>query len=187
MKTRCFKQGGSINMYYKHYHRTLMIAVASAGVLVLTAAAAPKIGDSLPDLGKAELKGTIPDMEGKIVLVDFWASWCGPCRQSFPVMDKIYQEYKSKGLVVLAISVDEDATAMEQFLKKHPVSFPILHDVKQKLVESAGIETMPTSFLVDRKGKIVAVHNGFSLEKTEAELRREIQQQIDAEEGGKTK
>jgi len=120
------------------------------------------------------------------VLVDFWASWCGPCKQSFPVMDKLYQEYKDKGLLIVAISVDEDKKDMEKFLKEHAVTFTIVRDAEQKLVESVNIEAMPTSFLLDGQGKIVAIHRKYEGKETEDQLRKEIEELLGLQKGDKT-
>lgn len=121
-----------------------------------------KVGDPLPDLSTFGLEGKLPgDLKGKVVLLDFWASWCGPCKESFPVMDELQQKYGAKGLVILAVNVDEKIAAMQDFLKDHPVQFNILHDVTKKLVGTANIASMPTSFLIGKDGKVVAIHKGF--------------------------
>lgn len=150
--------------------------------LVLGLAAAPllhaegwKEGSSLPDLKTFGLSGKLPDdLKGKVVLIDFWASWCTPCKASFPVMDELQKTYGTNGLVVIAVSVDEKKSAMEKYLKKSPVSFTTLHDSSQKLVTAADVATMPTSFLVDRMGKIRFVHTGFEGDKTKAEYVQQI-------------
>ena len=105
-----------------------------------------KVGDALPELSAFGLEGKLPDdLKGKVVLLDFWASWCGPCEESFPVMDGLHQKYGAKGLVILAVNVDESAAEMNAFLKEHPVKFVILHDAKKKLVRTVNIASMPTS------------------------------------------
>ena len=99
---------------------TAMAVLAAAAVLEV-AAAPLKEGDPFPDLKKAKLEGALPNLSGKVVLVDFWASWCGPCKQSFPAKEKIQREYADRGFVVVAISVDEAKENMEAFLKDHEV------------------------------------------------------------------
>ena len=147
----------------------------SAGV----AAAALKEGDGLPALQAAQFEGALPDLGGKVVLLDFWASWCGPCKKSFPELEKLYESYRDRGFVVLGVSVDEDGAAMRKFLEGHAVSFPIVRDKEQSLVGVAGVESMPTSFLIDRSGKIRSLHNGFRGEETVIALRQEIEKLLD--------
>lgn len=115
----------------------------------------------MPDLATFGLVGTLPKLTGKVVYLDFWASWCGPCKASFPVLEKWNKQYASKGFIVLGVSVDTEAKDMEDFLKKTPVGFPTVLDAAHKLVAAANVETMPTSFLIDKKGMIRAVHRGF--------------------------
>lgn len=135
-----------------------------------------KVGDALPELSTFGLEGKLPDdLKGKVVLLDFWASWCGPCKESFPVMDELQQKYESKGLVILAVNVDEDVTAMKDFLKDHPVQFNILHDATKKLVGTANIASMPTSFLIGKDGKVVAIHKGFHGKETAKEYTAEVE------------
>jgi thiol-disulfide isomerase/thioredoxin len=144
--------------------------------MVLAAVAGPwREGDKLPALAGKDLEGALPKTAGKVVLIDFWASWCGPCKASFPVLDQLQKEFGSRGLIVLGINVDKEPAAMQQFLKDHPVSFTVVQDKHQKLVEEAAIEGMPTSFMVDRAGKIRFVHRGFVGDKTEKEMRAHLE------------
>ena len=125
------------------------------------ASAGWKENASLPDLGSFGLEGPLPNLHGKVVYLDFWASWCAPCKASFPVLDKWQQEFTAKGFTVLGVSVDEKAAEMQEFLRKTRATFPIVHDAAHKLVAIADVSSMPTSFLIDRKGVIRQVHNGF--------------------------
>jgi len=109
------------------------------------------------------------------VLVDFWASWCEPCKASFPVMEQLYKTYAGRGFTIIAINVDEERADMEAFLKKNPASFIILRDARQKLVESLGVGTMPTSFLLDADGKVRFIHSGFRGEATKKKYIEEIE------------
>ena len=134
-------------------------------------------GDKAPDLKSYELLGQLPaTLQDKVVLLDFWASWCAPCKQSFPVMERLHQRYGKRGLVVIAVNVDEDAAEMQKFLRDRDVSFLIVRDARQKLVERCAIQTMPTSFLIDRSGVVKSVLNGFHKEKSEQELESQIQE-----------
>jgi peroxiredoxin len=135
-----------------------------------------KVGDALPDLTTFNLEGNLPDtLKGKVVLLDFWASWCLPCAASFPVMDGLLEKYGERGLVIIAVSMDEKTKDMEKFLKKHPVSFVVVRDAEHKLAEAVNPETMPTSFLVDTDGKVRFLHNGFHQKETPREYQTEIE------------
>ena len=148
---------------------TLTLALASQVQAKL------KEGDTLPDLSTFELSGEMPDLEGKVVLLDFWASWCAPCKASFPAMEDIYNEFNDRGFVVLAVSVDNTEKAYKSFADKSGVTFPLVHDQAKKLVKTAEIEAMPTSFLIDKKGVIRSIHAGYQGKKTIASYREEIE------------
>jgi thiol-disulfide isomerase/thioredoxin len=161
---------------------TRFLEAGIASVLLLTAVLTPchaadiKAGDVFPDLSGFKLEGKLPDStKGKVVLVDFWASWCGPCKQSFPVMEELHKRYVDRGLVIIAINVDENRAKMEDFLKKNAVSFVVLRDANQKLVEKAGITAMPSSFLMDREGKVRFAHTGFRGAETKKQYEEEIE------------
>jgi cytochrome c biogenesis protein CcmG/thiol:disulfide interchange protein DsbE len=142
--------------------RLILPVLFLACAVAFNAGAALKVGDTFPNLVTAKLDGKLPEnLSGKVVLVDFWASWCGPCAQSFPVMDELQKKYGSQGLVIVAVSVDEKKSDFDAFLKKHAVSFTVVHDASQKLVEQAGITAMPGSFLMGRDGHVTFVHSGF--------------------------
>lgn len=135
-----------------------------------------KTGDAFPDLAGFKLEGKLPDStKGKVVLVDFWASWCEPCKQSFPVMEELHKRYAERGLVIVAVNVDENRADMEAFLKKNAASFTVMRDAGQKLVEKTGIATMPSSFLLDRDGKVRFAHTGFRGAETKKKYEEEIE------------
>ena len=131
--------------------------------------------DALPDLSTYELSGDIPALQGKVVLVDFWASWCAPCKASFPAMEAIYNDFKDEGFVILAVSVDSTKKTYQKFAEKSGVTFPLIWDGKKKLVSDAEIAAMPTSMMVDKKGVIRSVHEGYLGIKTEEAYRKEVQ------------
>jgi thiol-disulfide isomerase/thioredoxin len=167
------------SQHHKLCGQLLNVAALALGLLALALPARAdglKKGDRLPDLASFGLEGQLPsDLTNKVVLLDFWASWCGPCRLSFPVMEELHQRYGSRGLVVVAVSVDEKRGEMDAFLKTRAVGFSVLRDAGQKLVEKIGATTMPTSILVGRDGKARFIHAGFYGVKTKKEYEQEIE------------
>ena len=150
------------------------LAAALAVVLFSAAAAQLKPGDTFPPFADFQLEGTLPDLKGKVVLVDFCASWCAPCRASFPTMDGLHARYAGKGVVIIAVSVDEKRANLDAFLKRTPVQFAVVRDTQQKLVAAAQVEAMPTSFLLDRDGKVRFVHSGFKGRETKQQYEKEL-------------
>jgi thiol-disulfide isomerase/thioredoxin len=136
-----------------------------------------KEGDRLPDLATFKLEGNLPaEIKGRIILLDFWASWCAPCKVSFPAMEALHKKYAERGVTIIAVSVDENREKMEQFLKSVKVDFVTLRDAEQKLVAAFDVPTMPTSFLIDRAGRIRFVHEGFLGDETIRHYNDEIEQ-----------
>jgi thiol-disulfide isomerase/thioredoxin len=153
------------------------LALALCGSLLPVRAGTLAPGDAFPDLAAFDLEGKLPDLRvAKIVLVDFWASWCAPCKASFPAMEELYHRYGKDGLVVVAVNLDDKRTAMEGFLRKNRASFPVVRDAGNKLVAKVNIASMPTSFLLDSEGKVRAVHSGFRGEDTKAKYVKEIEE-----------
>lgn len=151
-------------------------------VLVLAALAFPALADSpakagqpMPSLAAVLPGASLPSTSGKVVLVDFWASWCGPCKASFPCLNKLHQTYASKGLVIVGVGVDDKAEDYKKFATKLGASFTIVHDSSHKCAAAFAPPTMPTSYLIDRKGVIRHIHKGFKGAKTEAEYIAEIE------------
>ena len=141
---------------------------------VNAAAAGWEAGMDVPSLDEYSLIGDAPSLEGKVTLIDFWASWCAPCKAAFPEMDKLYQEFGDEGFQIIAVSVDQKERAMQQFLDRRKPSFKTVHDASQKLVEKAGIQVMPTSFMIDKKGVIRFAHEGWHGKKSMRNLTEEI-------------
>ncbi len=129
----------------------------------------------LPPLDEFSLEGEVVPLEGKVTLVDFWASWCAPCKAAFPEMEKLYQEYKDAGFQILAVSVDQNAKQMDRFLAKQKPSFSIAHDAKELMAKSADIQAMPSSYLIDQNGVVRFAHTGWHGKKSVESLTQQIQ------------
>jgi len=154
----------------------LALVLAAPTSTALAAGKSIQVGDIFPDLASFSLEGKLPEgLKGKVVLVDFWASWCGPCKDSFPAMEALQARYGAKGLVVLAVNLDEDTETMNDFLKKHPVTFATVRDAKKKLVNAVNIKSMPSSFILSPDGKVASVHKGFHGQETRAQYVKEIE------------
>lgn len=137
-------------------------------------AAAPAF--SLPDSGGTTRH--LAELTGQVVLVDFWASWCLPCKAAFPKLDALHRELQPRGFTVLAINLDEQRRAADTFLAARPHVMPILFDPTGRTATAFGIAGMPSSVLIDKRGVIRFVHMGYT-EKTLTQYRREITQLIE--------
>lgn len=166
------------------YRRSFFGAAIAAFVATATATAVAgelKKGDSFPNLKEYKLEGTLPDTAGKVVIVDFWASWCGPCKKAMPVLKELHQAYKDKGVVIIGISLDESKSDMDSYLKKNPMPFTILRDPdpKSKLSEKAGVEVIPSTFIIGADGKVIEAHAGLP-ESDMKKLKKDFSKTLDA-------
>jgi peroxiredoxin len=103
----------------------------------------------------------LSELRGNVVMVNFWASWCGPCRQEMPLLDDLYQEYRDYGFELLGINVDENQADAERMLERIPVSFPVLFDPESTVSKEYGVDAMPSTLLIDRDGNARYLHRGY--------------------------
>lgn len=151
--------------------RGLLAALALAAIGP-AGRAAPETGPAVP------VWPLLKSLKGKVVLVDFWASWCSPCLSSFPWMDELQKRHAGQGLVVVAVNLDQERALAESFLRKTAPQFRIEFDTQGTLAKQFDVKAMPTSFLVDRKGRIRVRHQGFR-EAQRAERETQIRQLLE--------
>lgn len=138
-------------------------AVTAIVLLVAVVSLAARAGDPTPDVTMVALDGkpfTLASLEGQVVLLDFWASWCAPCRKSFPFLDELQKKHASDGLRVVGLTLEEDDDAVTGFLVSVPVSFTIARDASERAGDAFGVVAMPTTFLIDREGRMAARFEG---------------------------
>lgn len=123
---------------------------------------------------EAELDSVIAANKGKVIYLDFWASWCKPCRKSFPWMNKMQAKYGESGLVVLSVNLDAEKTFATEFLNEVPADFDVLYDPKGVTARKLKVQGMPSSYLIDKNGQFVSAHRGFNDDK-KVKYEQEIQ------------
>ena len=131
----------------------------AAGVARAAEVGAPAPPFTLPTAQETTI--SLERLRGQVVYVDFWASWCGPCRRSFPWMGELQQRYGSRGFTVVAINVDAKRDDAERFLRQYPAAFAVAYDAAGATPRAYDVKAMPSSYLVDREGRIAGVEHGF--------------------------
>ena len=135
----------------------LALAVSSTVSALVPGDVPPAI--DMPD--QAGNKVDLSALKGKVVVVDFWASWCGPCRQEMPVLEELHKKYAEQGLVIVGVNIDSNPKKMNNFLRGTPASFRIVQDRKLAVAAKYEPSTMPSSYFIGKDGKIRYVHTGF--------------------------
>jgi len=135
-----------------------------AGLAIGGPASAVGVGEAAPALALANAKGepvALDKLRGQVVYVDFWASWCGPCKRSFPWMNELAQRYGASGLTVVAVNVDKKREDADRFLAATPAQFTVVYDAAGATPAAWAVKGMPSSYLIDRSGHVVLVEQGF--------------------------
>jgi thiol-disulfide isomerase/thioredoxin len=142
----------------QHLLKQLLIFVFSFSILL----ALPSNANSAEIISsQVALEKALEKHKGEVVYLDFWASWCGPCRKSFPWLNKVEAEYKSQGFSVISVNLDANKTLATKFLEETPADFTVIYDPKGKIAKHFKIKGMPSSMLIGRDGKIKSRHTGF--------------------------
>jgi thiol-disulfide isomerase/thioredoxin len=164
---------------------TLGLCALLASALLAAPRLAPAVeeGQPAPQFALASLSGdgkvSVAAHRGKVVYVDFWASWCAPCLKAVPALEKLRKEFPASDFQVIAINLDRDLERARKFLADHPVGYPSASDPDGKLPVAFGLETMPTSYLLDRNGVVRYVHRGFRAG-DDVEIRKRIRELLDS-------
>jgi peroxiredoxin len=143
---------------------SLLKQTAMALVLLAGTAFAGDAGGPAPSFTLAALSGqqaALSQYKGQVVMVNFWATWCGPCQQEMPLLDQMYKKYKPAGFTLIGVNVDKEAPAVKDLMARKPVSFPVLLDPANQVSKAYHVDEMPSSVLIDRKGEIRYIHRGY--------------------------
>lgn len=158
--TPYFQHGSIMNKQTRNFLGAMVVAlICSAN------ANSVELGATAPNCRLSSLDGElIKDLrqfQGEVVYVDFWASWCGPCAQSFEYMNRLTEDLSGRGLRVVAVNLDESPEDAKEFLKSHPHKFTVLSDAGGQCAQEFGVKAMPSSYLIDGQGIVREVHLGF--------------------------
>src|ERR1019366_1190792 len=137
---------------------------ALTAIVIASAAFAADTGGPAPAFTLTALSGgqtALSQYKGQVVMVDFWATWCGPCQQEMPLLDQMYKKYKPAGFTLIGVNVDKEEPAVKELLARKPVSFPVLLDPANQVSKAYHVEEMPSSVIIDRKGDIRYIHRGY--------------------------
>ncbi|MEZ5540698.1 MAG: TlpA disulfide reductase family protein [Pseudomonadota bacterium] len=151
---------------------TLFILLSASALAGIEQSPAPDF--TLKSAGGDNLR--LSELRGEVVMINFWASWCGPCRQEMPIPSELHDKYKAMGFTVLGVNVEENSTAAKKMLQEMPVSFPVLFDNDSTVSKQYDVVAMPSTVLVDRDGKVRYLHKGYKpgLENTYVEQVRSL-------------
>ena len=149
--TSCIKK-----VFFKSLFLSLLLSSVNVHAL--------NVGDSAPDFTLKSLQGKnlkLEEQRGQIILINFWASWCGPCRKEMPVLQSLHQKYQDLGVAVWGVNVEQENQAGRDFLADLNLSFPIFFDQTNTISKTYQVEAMPTTVIVDRDGKVRYIFRGY--------------------------
>ena len=160
-------------------NRVKMPILAVLSIAVLLAANTSSIAEPKPVAPNWQLRDingepiSLADFKGKVVILDFWATWCPPCRMEIPGSVTLQRKYQDRGLVIIGVSLDKQGpSVVKPFMRELGMNYPVVMGDEKIVSDYGGIEAIPTTFIIDRQGKVVTVHQGFTGNATfEAEIR----------------
>ncbi len=162
--------------------KKIFFTFAISAMLIFNYASASKLEGTAPDFTLDSASGEnirLSDYIGEVVMINFWASWCGPCRQEMPLLEALHEKYNMMGFTMLGINLDEKRADADALLAQIPVSFPILFDPESKISRLYNVKAMPTTILLDRDGNLRFLHKGYQSgfeDKYEADIKALIRE-----------
>lgn len=162
--------------------KALLLTFAIGYTLLINNAFSSPLEGSAPDFTLDSASGEnirLSEQVGEVVMINFWASWCGPCREEMPLLDELHQKYEMMGFKLLGINLDENRKDAEALLKQIPVSFPVLFDPESEISRLYDVSAMPTTILIDRDGNLRQLHKGYQAgfeDKYEADIKALIKE-----------
>jgi thiol-disulfide isomerase/thioredoxin len=147
--------------------RSLSVMLLLTALLLVPAAGMPAaglMGKPAPDFALRTFGGDnlrLSEHLGEVVLINFWATWCGPCRQEMPLLDEIYTKYRRAGLVLFSVNIDEDRADAEEMARTLKISYPVMFDARKEVSRSYQAATMPLTVLIDREGVVRYISEGY--------------------------
>ena len=143
----------------KHWFRAA--AIASTAIVSSLVGASSAIAPSFSLPSRSGDSVSLEQLKGQVVMLNFWASWCGPCRQEMPLLDQMHKRYSSLGFTLLGVNVEANTNDAERWLAETPVSFPVLFDKESKVSKLYDVNAMPSTVFIDRKGNVRYLHRGY--------------------------
>jgi len=143
--------------------QTRIAAAITAALIVALPASADPSGPA-PAFTLSSRSGanlSLAQYRGQVVMLNFWASWCGPCRQEMPLLENIYKKYNRMGFTLIGVNVEPDSKAANEWLKQTPVSFPVIYDKESQVSKLYDVQGMPSTVIIDRKGNLRVLHRGY--------------------------
>jgi len=160
----------------------LLAAFVILFIVPASQAAMPKVGAVAPDFSLKSSSGKnlrLSEHRGEVVMINFWATWCGPCRQEMPLLNRLHEQYRKAGFTLLGVSVDDKPQAAQEMARQLSVGFPVLFDSEKQVSRRYDVDAMPTTLIIDRDGKVRYIHRGFRPgyeAKYEAEIKELLKQ-----------
>ena len=153
-------------MFVRAVFKTAAIFYVLTALLAAPAsqAAMPKIGAAAPDFALKSSSGKnlkLSEHRGEVVMINFWATWCGPCRQELPLLNRLHEQYRKTGFTLLGVNIDDRQDAAQDMAKKLGITFPVLFDTDKRVSRLYDVNAMPSTVLIDRDGKVRYIHLGY--------------------------